>query len=95
MLGRGALAMPNLANVVRGVDEPMEWEQVVGLLLEYSGYEIFGDKGRYFPNRIKQWLGYLKILYPQAEKLFMSIRAFRNSDEIVNVLNALDLRGAA
>ncbi len=95
MLGRGALAMPNLANVVRGVDEPMEWEQVVGLLLEYSGYEIFGDKGRYFPNRIKQWLGYLKILYPQAEELFMSIRAFRNSDEIVNVLKALDLRGAS
>ena len=87
MLGRGALAMPNLAQVVRGHQMPMQWQDVKQLLLDYSGYEIFGDKGRYYPNRIKQWLGYLQRQYSQAEELFNQIRTLRQSDEIVNVLS--------
>lgn len=86
MLGRGALAMPNLANVIRGQDTPMEWHQVVKLLLDYSGYEIFGGKGLYYPNRIKQWLGYLKVQYKEAGDLFLIVRAMKSSDEIVSVL---------
>lgn len=86
MLGRGALALPNLAQVIRGIEEPMEWDKVRLLLLTYSGYEIFGDKGRYFPNRVKQWLGYLKIQYPQAITLFNEVRCLKNADEIVSVL---------
>ncbi|MFA3790100.1 tRNA dihydrouridine(16) synthase DusC [Aliiglaciecola sp. SL4] len=86
MLGRGALAMPNLAQVIRQDAQEMTWEQVKALLLTYSGYEIFGDKGRYYPNRIKQWLGYLKVQYPQAENLFLRIRALTKSADIVAVL---------
>lgn len=83
MIGRGALAMPNLAHVIRGTTAPMEWPQVISLLLDYSGYEIFGNKGRYYPNRIKQWLGYLKVQYKEAGDLFLIIRAMKNAEEIV------------
>lgn len=86
MLGRGALALPNLAQAIRGVENPMPWEQVASLLIRYSGYEIYGDKGRYYPNRIKQWCGYLKRQYGQAEVLFNDIRRMQNADDIVAVL---------
>jgi tRNA-dihydrouridine synthase C len=64
----------------------MAWEQVKDLLVRYSGYEIFGDKGRYYPNRIKQWLGYLQREYAEAELLFQQIRTLRDSDSIVHVI---------
>jgi tRNA-dihydrouridine synthase C len=87
MLGRGALALPNLAQVIKGTEQTMDWEEVRLLLIRYSGYEIFGDKGRYFPNRLKQWLGYLKIQYPQADSLFSQIRSLKNANEMVAILN--------
>ena len=86
MLGRGALAMPNLARTIRGEQDIMDWSEVADLLIHYSGYEIYGDKGRYYPNRIKQWCGYLKRQYPQAEVLFNDIRKLQKADEIVEVL---------
>ncbi len=86
MLGRGALALPNLAQVIRNDVKPMTWDEVKALLIDYSGYEIFGDKGRYYPNRIKQWLGYLKVQYSEADELFLTIRSMTNSADIVNEL---------
>ncbi|MEP7706203.1 tRNA-dihydrouridine synthase [Paraglaciecola sp. 25GB23A] len=88
MVGRGALALPNLAQVIKGSQLSMEWEEVRLLLVKYSGYEIFGDKGRYFPNRLKQWLGYLKIQYPQAGQLFSQVRCLKSADEIIAVVKS-------
>jgi tRNA-dihydrouridine synthase C len=86
MLGRGALSLPNLANCIKYGHSPMAWEQVKDLLVRYSGYEIFGDKGRYYPNRIKQWLGYLQREYSEAGLLFQQIRTLRDSNSIVQVI---------
>jgi tRNA-dihydrouridine synthase C len=86
MVGRGALAMPNLARAIKFGDTPMPWPELAALLIQYSGYEIFGDKGRYYPNRIKQWCGYLKRQYPEADILFNDIRRLTNSQDIVDVL---------
>jgi tRNA-dihydrouridine synthase C len=88
MLGRGALAMPNLAQVIKNTEQHMPWEQVKALLVRYSGYELFGDKGKYYPNRVKQWLGYLKRQYPEAEALFMRIRALKSADEILQQIQS-------
>jgi tRNA-dihydrouridine synthase C len=87
MLGRGALAMPNLAQVIRGKEDIMPWQGVNQLLLDYSGYELYGDKGRYFPNRLKQWLGYLSRQYHEAETLFGQIKTLRESGQIVEQLS--------
>ena len=86
MLGRGALALPNLANTIKYQESPYEWEQVLELLIKYSGYEIYSEKGLYYPNRIKQWFSYLKKQYPEAEDMFMKIRRLRKADEIVAIL---------
>lgn len=86
MLGRGALALPNLAQVIRGHNAPMQWHEVKALLVSYSGYEMFGDKGRYYPNRIKQWFGYLSRQYMEAHNMFEQIRRLRTSEEIVAIL---------
>lgn len=87
MVGRGALALPNLAQCIKQGQAPMSWPELASLLIKYSGYEIYGDKGRYYPNRIKQWCGYLKRQYPQAELLFNDIRRLTKADDIVAVLN--------
>jgi tRNA-dihydrouridine synthase C len=90
MLGRGALALPNLARVIKDDQPPMPWPEVRDLLISYSGYELYGDKGRYYPNRIKQWFGYLKLQYHQADEMFLRIRRLRDSNEIVEQLSIVE-----
>lgn len=86
MLGRGALALPNLAACIKFGDKAYSWEQVKQLLISYSGYEIYSDKGQYYPNRIKQWFSYLKRQYPQASQMFVDLRKMKQADEIVELL---------
>ena len=95
MIGRGALSLPNLAQCIKTGGQPMTWADVTDWLVEYSGYEIFGDKGRYYPNRIKQWFGYLKNQYTEAEIVFDQIRRLRDSDSIVEVIRENQYRFAA
>lgn len=86
MLGRGALAMPNLALVAKGDEQPASWGEVRRLLIDYSGYDLYSDKGKYFPNRLKQWLGYLSRQYPEAIELFRQIRTLQRADDIIDKL---------
>ncbi|RDV24269.1 tRNA dihydrouridine(16) synthase DusC [Alteromonas aestuariivivens] len=86
MVGRGALAMPNLARCIKYEEAPMTWPEVAQLLIRYSGYEIYGDKGRYYPNRIKQWFGYLRRQYREAAVVFDEIRRLNDAEQIVAVL---------
>lgn len=86
MLGRGVLAMPNLAQSIRQNSHAMPWPQVLTLLMQYSEYEVSGDKGKYYANRIKQWFTYLKRQYPEAELLFQQLRTLRKSNEILTQL---------
>jgi len=87
MLGRGALAQPNLAaRIVHGGD-PLAWPAVLQLLLQYSDYQVADDvRGLYFSTRTKQWFSYLRLQYPQAEPLFARLRLLRHSHEIVQLL---------
>ncbi len=87
MVGRGALNLPNIGNVLKEDQEKMPWLQVTRLLSRYAEMECRGDKGIYFPNRIKQWMSYLKKEYQQGEVLFAKIRSLKDSDEIVSVIN--------
>ncbi len=86
MLGRGALAQPNLALRIRDGVPLLPWPQVLEMLMRYSEYEIAGDKGLYYSNRIKQWFSYLRLQYPQAEVLFQQLRLLRKSADIVLLL---------
>ncbi|WP_044363869.1 tRNA dihydrouridine(16) synthase DusC [Vibrio fluvialis] len=84
MVCRGALNVPNLGNIVKHNHSAMQWHEVVDLLLEYSAYEVRGDKGKYYPNRVKQWFSYLRQSYPQAADLFREIRTMTEVDPIVS-----------
>ncbi|MBZ9611273.1 tRNA dihydrouridine(16) synthase DusC [Rheinheimera maricola] len=86
MLGRGALALPNLAQSIRRDEPAMPWAQVLQLLMHYSEFEMCGDKSQYYCNRIKQWFSYLKLQYPQAAALFSQLRVLRKSSEILAAL---------
>ncbi len=88
MLGRGALAQPNLAKRIKEGGAALPWPEVLALLMRYSEFEIAGDKGLYYSNRIKQWFSYLKLQYPEAEVLFAQLRLLRKSTDIVSLLNA-------
>lgn len=84
MVCRGALNVPNLGNIVKHNHSVMPWHDVVDLLLKYSAYEVRGDKGKYYPNRVKQWFSYLRQAYPQAAELFREIRTLTEVDPIVD-----------
>ncbi|MFA0412545.1 tRNA dihydrouridine(16) synthase DusC [Vibrio renipiscarius] len=83
MVCRGAFNVPNLGNVVKHNATIMPWSEVVELMLVYSQYEMKGDKGLYYPNRIKQWFAYLRNQYPEAADLFREIRTFNKAEPIV------------
>lgn len=89
MVCRGAFNLPNLGNVVKHNEQAMPWGQVVKLMLYYSQFEIKGDKGLYYPNRIKQWLAYLRHEYTQADDLFRNIRRYNKAQPIVEYIQSI------
>lgn len=87
MLGRGLLARPDLALAIRAHAEQqdydaMSWPQVAQLLFGYylTTKSLYHKK--FLGNRIKQWLAYLKLQYPQADCLFEEIKRLRDADAI-------------
>ncbi len=85
MLGRSLLARPDLGLQIKAYCEerqyqPMDWQQVVTLLWGYyrATREIYPAK--YLGNRIKQWLAYLKLAFPEAQLFFERIKRLREAD---------------
>ena len=88
MLGRGALALPNLASVIKKGEQPMSWQAMKTFIQTYSERELLGDKSYYFSSRLKQWLRYLRLQYPEAEQLFQDIKLMKNKDEILAIVHS-------
>ncbi|MGC7560948.1 tRNA dihydrouridine(16) synthase DusC [Pasteurella sp. PK-2025] len=82
MIGRGALNIPNLSHVVKSHQAKMPWSEVLRLLQKYAHTENQFDTGFYHVARIKQWLGYLKKEYPQANDLFQLIKTCHDGHEL-------------
>ncbi|TKL86449.1 tRNA dihydrouridine(16) synthase DusC, partial [Enterococcus faecium] len=77
-----------LAARIKQGGDALSWPEVLSLLMRYSEFEIAGDKGLYYSNRIKQWFSYLRLQYPQAEQLFSQLRLLRRSADILQLLQA-------
>lgn len=88
MIGRGALALPNLPAVIKKQQSPINWEQIKNLLWQYTTYDLQHDKCRYYPQRIKQWLSYLRLQHKEAQCLFERIKRLKTTEEIVQIINA-------
>ncbi len=91
MLGRGALAMPDLAAWIKASDAnehhtKLTWYDILYHIVHSSMHDDELMSKRYFANRTKQWLGYLKRNYEQAHNLFDDIRTLHDKDEVLAVL---------
>ncbi|OUR78752.1 tRNA dihydrouridine(16) synthase DusC [Colwellia psychrerythraea] len=82
MVGRGALIIPNLGQVIKQESNIMPWLDVLALLSAYTEFETHGDKSKYYCNRIKQWLKYLKSHYLEADVLFDEVRRLKTAEGI-------------
>ena len=93
MLGRGALAQPDLAKEIAMSNlnkpyQPLEWTSLLAQILE-SGMHSCGDKNsKYFASRTKQWLAYLKLKYPEAITLFEDIKRLHDNEAVLEVVKA-------
>lgn len=79
MLGRGLLACPDLARQIKaavaGEDyQPLSWLEVCKMLHRYYHATLPRYIEKNCGNRIKQWLMYLRLHYPQAAIFFEEIK---------------------
>ncbi len=95
MIGRGAVANPALALMIRGEREaPLSWQEMQQLLHHFWQSVERHISARNRNGRIKQWLHYLSRDYPQAQEQFDIIRRMIDPEEIERALFA-DYRDAA
>ena len=89
MLGRGALAKPDLAAEIvskRNGEHytALSWQQILHHIIDSSMHCDGGNSERYFASRTKQWLGYLKLQYTEANLFFEEIKRLKSSQEVLD-----------
>ncbi|GAA5525960.1 tRNA-dihydrouridine(16) synthase [Microbulbifer aestuariivivens] len=87
MFGRSLLARPDLPLQIKAFCSgasytPMPWQQVAALLWNYYLTTREEYPAKYLGNRIKQWLAYLKLGYPEAQLFFEEIKRHREAQPI-------------
>lgn len=85
MIGRGLLARPDLALAIRaqhGATDhvAMPWSEMIDHLYRYYQVTAGLYPKKHLGNRIKQWLSYLRLYYPEASRMFDAIRRERNAE---------------
>lgn len=95
MLGRGAVMVPDLARQIRQYlrGEPVVAAQFNDEILDWIC--LFFDlccahesNNKYPVARLKQWLGMMKKVYPEADTLFERIRTLKEADEVKHALQS-------
>jgi tRNA-dihydrouridine synthase C len=90
MIGRGAVSDPFLALRIRGVmDEtpsPQDWLALLSHLRAYWTVLQAGVLPGKAPGRLKLLLSYLRQTWPQADALYLALRAIRDPVAIGLVL---------
>lgn len=93
MLGRGAVMRPDLARQIRQFeqDKPVTQAQFNHEIMDWI--RLFFDlcvhkesNNKYPVARLKQWLGMMKKIYPEAQQLFDAIRVLKEVDDVRTVL---------
>lgn len=85
MLGRGMVANPGLALLIKG-GEGLAWEEVLPLLEDFWQLLAQRIQPHHRCGRMKQWLNYLRRTYPEAETLFQQIRRVNAAEEMESML---------
>jgi len=88
MLGRGAIRQPWLASHIKAGKEGIEdWTVTLRLVDEFWSMITEKMSDRYCSGRLKQWLKFLRDIYPEADKLFIDIRKLTDTKEITQILS--------
>lgn len=92
MLGRGALASPDLARRILDSElgqssDYLEWVNIVDLV-EAQFLKSDSQSPRHIGNRTKQWLAYLKRSYVEANDLFARLRTLHS---VADIRQAFDM----
>ena len=75
------------------------WPRLVPLLADFWSDVCSRVERRHRAGRLKQWLNYLRLAYPEAQQAFDALRAVNDADAIgawvlrIQELPALDGRG--
>ncbi len=87
MIGRGAVANPALALMIRGeLEGALPWAEMHWLLQHFWNCVELKVSARYRNGRIKQWLHYLSRDYAEAQQQFNLIRRMTMPEEINEAL---------
>lgn len=87
MIGRGGLSLPNLSDVIKKRDKPFSWQKTCASIIIYANHRRDDGNQNFVPNRIKQWLSYLKREYAEAAALFAEVKTLKELDDIIYIIN--------
>ncbi|PKA10427.1 tRNA dihydrouridine(16) synthase DusC, partial [Leptospira meyeri] len=88
MIGRGVVANPALARMIRKErNESLSWEEMKEILFQYWLSLETDMEAKSRAGRIKQWLHYLARQYPEAERDFEIVKRFTNLEDFTKYLN--------
>lgn len=84
MLGRGMVANPGLARMIKGnaLSAALPWSELQPLLQDFWQLVTQHTLPKYHCGRVKQWLNYLRQTYPEAEILYQSVRIITSPEEM-------------
>jgi tRNA-dihydrouridine synthase C len=92
MLGRGLLARPDLALAIKTQSlgkkyHRDEWANILLLVEALFNDSVASCAPRHVGGPIKQWLGYLRREYPQAQQLFDKIKRLNSAADIASAIH--------
>jgi tRNA-dihydrouridine synthase C len=87
MLGRGMVADPGLARVIRGEAEP-DWATLLNLIHQFWSRLAHRVEARHRAGRLKQWLNLLRRRHPEAEVAFQAVRTVSDPKAVSQLLFA-------
>ena len=92
MLGRGAVMRPDLARQIKQYErgeavDAADFAEVMGWIRLFFDLCLEKEAQNKYPvARLKQWLGMLKKVYPEAHALFEVVRTIKEADEMKHAL---------
>ena len=96
MIGRGAVMRPDLARQIKQFEcgqtvTEADFAEIAGWINLFFDLCLAKEANNKYPvARLKQWLGMMKKVYPQAQELFERIRTLKEADEVKKVLLAFE-----
>jgi tRNA-dihydrouridine synthase C len=103
MIGRGMVADPGLAwaiahhastGVILAPGQGVAWSRIAGLMRVFWADIALRVASRHRAGRLKQWLNYMRRVYPEAQQAFDALRLVHDAAQIERWLQLQTVTGA-